>query len=348
MEPINQGTTLVETPDNPASNVGAGSEFTEENLAANIAAQLDSLPDESTGVPELPATTEVPGETPAAADTPVEKTDAEVAAEETAKMHRISQDNANLRATLKALNVDPDSDTADGLRSGLISVEDITRARTPVPATTPTPTEPATPQIPLAQKISNLQTRVRQPGRNPNADDYAKDFDELMGVVTDQDQVIKDITQTMESNDLSNLLNTTMAATKETFASEVKTVLPDDVREIGEQFFVGATDIAVGELARTHGKARAFTANGYRHAAKGLAPKFDQLMTAVYNAGSAAGIKAIKAGSPVPTGTVPVVNPITPGTGSGTPAPPADPEQFSIKNLQKNVDNYWKTTTQQV
>ena len=347
MDPVNQGNTgVVAVGETPTGDVVT--ENTLENLEVNIAAQLDSLADESTGDAETPAATPVPGETLAAADTEVEKTDAEVAAEETAKMHRVSQDNAKLRATLIALKIDPDSDTAEGLVSGLISVDDVRRAQAPASATAPTATEPATPEISLAQKISNLQTRIKQTGRNPNSTDYQKDMVDMMGVVTDLVQENQNITQTMESNDLSNLLNTTMTATKETFASEVKTVLPDDVREIGEQFFVGATDIAVGELARTHGKEAAFTANGYRHAAKGLAPKFDQLMTAVYKAGSDAATKAIKGGKPVPTGTTLVVNPIAPGVGAGTPAPPANPEQFSIKNLQKNVDDYWKTTTPQV
>jgi hypothetical protein len=346
MEPVNQENTLVETPGNPAPNVGAGSELTEENLEANILAALDSPTDVSTGAVETPAATDVPGEPPAAPDTKVEeKPPAEAVDEATGE--RLRQDNANLRATLLKLHIDPDSDTAEGLRSGLITFDDVVGARTPAPAATaPQAPESTTPQIPLAQKITNLQTRLARKEKVTD-ESYKSDMNAAIEVVLAQAQEMQNISQTMERTDLNNLLQTTLNATKEVFSTDVESVVPEDVRAIGEELFVGATDVAVGALARTHGQAKAFSKEGYQHAAKNVATRYDTFVKGIVKATQAATIKAIKEANPS-VNTATVVNPIAPGAGGGTLPPPANPNKFSIANLDANVNEFMEGTESRV
>jgi hypothetical protein len=338
-----QANTGVAPVNDPAQAGGAVTENTLENLTSNIAEQLASVADANAGDATNVASTEASGDPPAAAETKVEKTEAEVVEE--AKQQRIHQDNKNLRATLRKVGIDPDSDTAEQLRSGLITFDDVMRTRTPVQPTVAQPTEPATPQVSLDQKIINLRNRLSRKGAVTD-DLYKEDMGAALEVIADVVQANQNITQTMENNDLNNLLATTLNATKETFVSDVKSELPEDVRAIGEELFVGATDVAVGSLARQVGKAKAFTPDGYRHAGKGVAPKFDKFVQSIFKAGQNAAVNAIKAANPNLKG--PVVNPIAPGTGGGSPAPPADPNKFTEKNLNANVAEFLATTQKQV
>jgi len=344
MEPTTQANAEVVTANDPPAGGGAGTANTLENLAVNIANQLNSLSDESTGATTPPAATDAPGEPPAAPDTKVDETKhAEVVDEAT--MHRISQDNANLRTTLIKLGVDPDSDTAEQLRSGLITVDDLIRARTPaVPATTQTP-EPTTPQIPLDQKIINFRNRLNREGAVTDAL-YKEDMSAALDVIMDVVQANQNINQTMENNELNNLLTATMNVTKETFRSDVKSVIPEDVREIAEGLYIGGTEIAAGHLARRIGREKAFTKDGYRYAAQQVAPKFDQFVQSIFKAGGDATLKAIKKANP--TIKTAVVNPIAPGVGSLTPPPPVDKGKFSMQNLDANVKEFLAGTQRQV
>jgi hypothetical protein len=347
MDP-NQGNTLVETPDNPASNVGAESEFTEENLEANILAQLDLPTDASTGdVIETPAATEVPGEQPAATEPKVEETKpAEVVDEAT--FHRTSQENKDLRATLIKLGVDPDGSTAEQLRSGVVTVDDLIHARASEVTSTPQTPEPTTPQVPLSQKITNLQDRLSKEG-DVTAKSYKEDMKAAMEVITGLAQANQNISQTLEANNANNLLTSVQNATKNVFSTEVKsaTLIPEDVLPIAENFFVGATDLGAGKFAGQVGRERAFTPEGYTHVAKSITPEFDQLVQAIHKAGQDAAIAAIKKANPT-LNTATVVNPITPGAGGGTPPPPTEQSNMTIDNLEANVNKYMAETAARV
>ncbi len=343
MEPV-QGTTGVVTPDNPAPSGDAGSENTLENLNANVIAQLTSPTDVNAGVVIPPTTADASGEPPAAAEPQVDETKPAEAVDE-ATAHRLRQDNADLKATLLKLGVEPESDTADQIRTGVITVDDLIRARTPITPTAPQSTEPTTPQIPLDQKISNLRNTLNQQG-DVTAKTYKENMGAALEVIMDVVQANQDITQTMESNDLQNLLTSTMNVTKETFRTEVKSVIPEEVKEIAENFFIGGTEIAAGHLAQKIGKARAYTPQGYSDAAKLVAPKFDQLVQGIFKAGQTAAVKAIREANPAINTAV--VNPITPGVGGGSPSPPANPDKFKVENLQANVDEYLRDTQPRV
>ena len=349
----NQGNTLVETPDNPASNVGAGSEFTEENLEANILAAIDSPSGVSTGVVETPAATDVPGEPAAAPETKVEETKPAEAVDD-ATVQRLRQDLATQKATLVKLGIDPDGDTAENLRSGLITVEELISARAAdMPATTPEIASPTTPQIPLDQKIVNLQNRLGRKGQVTDAE-YKEDMSAALEVIRDVVTANQNISQTMQNNDLNNLLEATVSTTKEVFNTDVKSVVPEDVRAIGEELFVGATDVGAGNYARSllqrgykDGKERAFSPKGYRAVAKDLATRYDTFVQAIFKAGQVAAVKAINEANPS-VNTATVVNPIAPGGGGGTPPPPPEPNKFTINNLDANVDEYFAGTQPQV
>jgi hypothetical protein len=333
LDPIN---TNVAGVTNPAQTPDGSQTSTLDNLAANIAQGMgvsdEPATDVSTGAP--PPATPVPPEPPAAAEPAVEDKDAEAAAKAT----RLSQDNANLRATLTKMGVDPDSDTAEQLRTGLITVDDLMRARQPVPPTpvsTPTEPKPAAPEVPLDQKLVNLQQTLANQKGDVSAEEYRTTQGQMLEVITGLVQANQNIYQTQESNALQALLDKTLSTTKEVYGSAVTSTVPDDVKDIGESLFVGATDVEVGNLAREVGREKAFTPEGYRHVATKMAPKFDKFVQAIYKMGAQAAVDAINRGG---SSGQQVVNPLPPGGGGAPPPPPADKNHFDINNLQANVD----------
>lgn len=327
---------------NPAET-GGSQVSTLDNLEANIANNLGLPTNVSTGEPA--GSTEVPPEPPAATEPEVKESDAEAAAKET----RLSQDNANLRATLTKLGVDPDSDTAEQLRSGLVTAEDIIRARQPIPPASvveSVKSDAVAPTVSLDQKLINLQntlTTQKAKGGDVSSEEYRNTQGQFLEVITGLVTANQNINQTQEDNALRALLDRTVSTTKEVFGSAVTVKVPDDVKEIGENFFIGATDVEVGNLAREVGRERAFTPEGYRHVATKMAPKFDQFVQAVYKAGAQAATDAIKKGGPMNE-----IVPLSPGGGGAPPAPPADKNQFNLNNLDANVNAFITSTQRQV
>ena len=73
-----------------------------------------------------------------------ESTPQQLAEEATAKVSRMEQEVAKYAKVMKGLGIDPDSDTAEHLRTGMITRGDYVRSITPSEATaTPTSTPPA-------------------------------------------------------------------------------------------------------------------------------------------------------------------------------------------------------------
>jgi hypothetical protein len=347
MEPV----TNVATVTNPAPIADGSQTSTLENLGANIDAALNTgvetivPPPTNESTSEAGVSTVVPPETPAATEPEVKESDAEVAAKAT----RLSQDNADLRATLTKLGVDPDGNTAEQLRSGLITIEDLNRSRQTVqPKTETTVPDAAAPVVSLDQKLINLTNTLSKPINTTGMTEpeYREREGKMLEVITGLVQANQNINQLQEDTALKTLLNDVQTATKDVFGTAVTVKVPDDVREIGESFFIGATDISVGNLAKEVGRNRAFTPEGYRHEATKLAPKFDQFVQSIYKAGVQAATEAINKGSAPPNQMV--VNPLTPGGGGAPPAPPADKEHFDINRLNANVDAYMASTEAQV
>lgn len=308
----------------PAINQGDPNKSTLDNLDTNIATELNKS---AGGPPPTPAPTEV-------------KPDPEAAA----KMTRLSQDNSQLRATLLKMGIDPDSQTAEQLRSGLVTFDEIIRTRQPAP---PPPVQPtlASPKVPLGQKLADLKHALTgQDGKNVTAEEYRATQNQLLEVVQDLVEANQSIARVQENNDLKTLVDQTLSATKQVFGATVAAKVPQDVREIGEKLFVGATDIGVGELAAQVGRERAFTPQAYRHVAGKLAPDFDRFVQSIFTAGQQAALTSIQRGQPVSQG----INPLPPGTGRGSPPAPPNKKQFSLENLDRNVDAFIANTQAQI
>lgn len=328
MEPI----TGVATVTDPAQNQGGAQKSTLENLDANIANALNLQAEPSPGAP---LATPVPP--PAAAEP------AKIEAEAEAKMTRLSQDNSQLRTTLIKLGIDPDSQTAEQLRNGFISFDDILRSRQPIAPQQPS-IAPA-PRVPLNQKIQSLRTTLTgQDGKNVTAEEYRQTMTQALDVIGDLAEANQNIYKVQEKNELQNLVTQTLTATKQVFGSSVALKVPEPVREIGERLFIGATDLGVGELAAQVGREQAFTPGAYRHVATKLAPDFDKFVQAIFQAGQQAAVTNINRGLPPGAAVVP----LAPGTGRGSPPPPKPKGTFSFDNLDRNVDAFLASTQAQI
>ena len=334
-----QTDTGVVATDDPSTSQGAEPN-TLDNLDARVAEVIDSQTSASTG-DATPATTPVPGEQEAAPATPAEGTSQAEADE--AKMHRVSQENAKLRIAITKFGVDPDSDLVEQINAGVITVDDITRARQPVtPTAAPQASTPTAPEIPLDQQIDNLQSIVNAPipERGYSSEDVQARDKAFMGVIAGQVKQIQNITQSQEQKEQQEQAHSMVAATNVVFnedvLSDLMAEIPEDVREIGSKMFLGATDIENIELIKSHGKEKALTADGYRFSANKVAPEMKQFIQAVYKAGQdSTNPNPIPPTHPIAPRTN--VQPLRPG-GGPTPAPPVDKDKFAIENLSRNVD----------
>lgn len=323
-----------------AAPVAGQPENTPTNLDANVVAEPTPPTDASAGAaPD--ATTTAPSEPEAAPAAPVEGTPE---AEAAAKSQRISQDNANLRALALKMGIEPDSDTAEQLVAGLVTYEDIQRARQPATTTEAQPSTPTAPEIPLGQKIDNLRSVLSKPipPEGLSADEVVSRQNALLDVVAGQAKQIENVTKSQEQKDQQDEAGRMVAATNDVFEKEVLSGLgieiPEEVRQIAASAFLGATDIENINLGNTVGVERANTPDGYRHSATQIAPQFKQLIQALVQVGRNPNPNP----NPNPRPTVPTpvpgtrINPLRPG-GGPTPAPPVDKDYFDIRNLDRNV-----------
>jgi len=329
----------VATQTNPGTTEGSTGTSTLDNLEANVAAQIGGPEGIAPSAP-AGATTEPEG-TPAAGE-PKAGEDAEAAA----KAQRISQDNANLRATLIAAGIDPDSDTAEHLRTGLVTLDDIIRSKQPaptVPAAAPK-TDATASEVPLDQKLINLQNALAAQKGDVSAEQYRETQGKMIEVITGLVQANQSITQQRKIDANTQVVQGMIGAANDVFTKEVASDIPEDVREIASTMFLGATDLEHGAVEQQFGNA-AHTPEHFRNTAAKVAPKVKAFVQAIYKAGAQAQLEAINKGRP--TGGA-VVNPLQPGTGSGSPPPPPAPGKYDIRNLNANVDEVLRSTQLQI
>jgi hypothetical protein len=334
---------------NPPVTPDGSQTSTLENLEANIASELGlpeaappAAPVTNTSTSAEPPATTVPPEPSAATEPEAADSDAEAEAKAT----RLSQANADMRIILTKFGVDPDSDVAEQLKSGLITVDELLRTRQPVTTAEPAKPDAAAPVVSLGQKLINLKNARSQLKGDVTAEQFYNLFDMQSEMITDLVKANQNFSQMQEDSALQSLLDKTVGATKTVFNDKVTSQIPDDVKEFGQSLFIGVTDIEVGSLAQKIGREKAFTPEGYTHVATQMAPKFDAFVQAVFKAGQRAGANAITNPN-APTGTPPI-NPVTPGGGSVPPTPPTDKNQFSLANLDKNVNAVLASTQIQV
>lgn len=333
------------------TNEGGSQESTLQNLDANTAQELSNQQAASSQTGDsagdtTQVSTEAPGtpqssEEPAAADTQASETEAEVAGKAT----RIAQDNADLRRTLEAIGVNPDSADAEHLRSGLIDPKEFIKSRYSsilTPDNTPQTSEPAATTVPLDQKLIDIQHDLKgQEGREITGKEYQKTqtqmLDVIQNLVTDNQNSQFD----QRNRDTKDLQNRNIAATNDVFNQTASVNIPQDLREDAADLVLGSTDIAVGKLAREFGPQKALTPAGYTHEAKAASEKLNRIVEAAYKAGQTAAITNIN-----PPANPPIV-PLQPGGGS-TPIPQGNKPKMTLDNLDSNVDKFLATTQNQV
>jgi len=334
--------TGVAAPNNPVSGEGSTGTSTLDNLEANIAAEMNLPADTSTSVP-AEGTTEVPEATPAAEEPTVE----DKLAEATAKAERLSQDNANHRAVLTKLGIDPDSQTAEHLRLGLVTIEDVMRAKQPItPAAEAPKTEAVAPAVPLEQKLINLQKALAEPIPPTGMTDaqYHNRESKMLEVITDLVQANQGITREREIDQSNQRVQSMIGAANDVFVKEVAAHIPEEMKDIASEAFLGAADIEHAEMVKQFGE-RANTAEHFGNAAAKVAPRFNQLIQAIFKAGGQATIDAINKSNP--TGQT-LVNPLQPGAGGGTPPPSVPKDKFDLNNLDANVAEHLAGTQVQI
>ncbi len=351
--PETTGVVATVDPDTSTSQ-GVPQVNTLDNLDANVVAHVDSQTGVSAGDGTPPATP-VPGGPEAAPATPAEGTPPAEADEAT--MHRVSQDNSALRAFVRKMGVDPDSDVVEQVNSGLVTYDDIIRARQPaIPTTTPGTSPPPAPEIPLGQKIDNLKSILDAPIPRDgySSEDVKEQQKAFFDVITGQAKVIDNVTQSQEQRVLQEKADSMVSATNDVFntavIAELADELPEEVRQTAAQMFLGATDIANISLKAEIGQ-EAISAKGYRHSATQVAPEYKKLIQAVYKAGQDSNNP-----NPNPAPTTPTVPntprtnvlPLRPGAGGGSPPPPVNKNKWDIRNLSANVAEHMSQQEGQV
>lgn len=342
-----QGNEPVHSPSDPNPN-------TLDNLEANIIKELDNVnTGENDGVPQIPDTTDTSGQpaaAPAGQATTQEPAKPAEAGADNAKFQRVSQENSNLRKTLTKLGIDPDSDIAEQINSGLITFEDVVRMKT-TPAQSfqqpQTQAQQPAPQVTLDQKLTNLTNilAAQKTKTEISADEYLKTQDHILGVVADLVQANQTLQQSSERTVNEQRLDKCVQAINDVFENEIKSIIPAEVSQVAKSAFLGLTDINNVDLVKQIGPDRAQTPEGYTHTAQQAAPNFKKLIQSVYQAGMKAATKNITTGNPNPNQPNTNVVPLTPGGGPVQPPPP-DKNRFDLDNLDANVTNFLASTTQ--
>jgi hypothetical protein len=209
------------------------------------------------------------------------------------------------------VGIDPDSDVAENLRSGLITVDDILRTRQPQQPTAQSTQEPEAQPPTLDQKLQSLQKRLGRSDPVTN-EEYKQDMSAALDVIG---TLVRDIQDGKREQNTQRLFEEVTTSTKEVFSSQLKDKIPEDVRDMGEKLFFYATDQAAGELAASIGRDAAFTGDRYRQVAGKLIPQFDKFISSIFKAGAQAQMSAMNKGGGG-------IAPIAPGHSGGAPPPP--------------------------
>ena len=302
-----------------------------DNLSANI---LENLTQAQSGenVDADTAVTQEGTET-AATQTQAETTTTAV---DDGTVTRLEQQLAESKNLLQVLGIDPEGTTAEQLKAGLITPEQLKQQ-----ISAPTQTETTSPQVPLDQKLTNIQSKVSSRQGDITAENYQQDMKELLGVVNDLAETNKNLNKRNEQSDLRNVQQQNIATVYDELGqTEVFKNLDPSVQETAKQMVLGAVDIGVSRLAiQPNIGNQAYTPAGYKHVANQFIPKFNELITKAFEAGKTANTQQI-----VKNNTA--IAPITAGTGANTVQAPA--KRFKIEDMGKNTIEYLSKEAVQV
>ncbi|KKN29810.1 hypothetical protein LCGC14_0840370 [marine sediment metagenome] len=256
-------------------------------------------------------------------------------AEDAGTVKRLEQQLADSNNTIRMMGIDPNGTEAEGLRSGVITLEQLRPAA-------PVSTETTSPQVPIDQKLTNLQSKLSTRQGDVTAANYNEDIKEILGVVNELVETNKSLNQRNEQSDLKSVQQQNIATVYDELGqTEVFKNLDPSVQEIAKEMVLGAVDIGVARLAVTQPDRDGlnYTPVRYKHVVNQFAPKFNDLITKVFEAGKTANTQQIVKNNET-------VAPITAGTGSTTVQPPQ--QRFKIEDITKNTSEYLSKEAAQV
>lgn len=325
---------VVETPQAPAPTPS-----TLENLEENVDNQLNS----TTGESAAPADgSQAPVDPSAATDLPAEGTPP---AEADGKNERVLQQNAAMKLAFQHLGINADSPVIEQINNGLLTRDQILGTPVVQPVA---PAIPPAPTVTTEQRLANIDKIVAQEG-DVSADDFRGVIGQIKDVVSDVVRENAQLKQARDQDQRETLSDRTARVTTDVF-DEIAAGLPAEVKAIAQEAFQGMVDNKVWDLAADPnvGQQRALSVDGYKFAAQQLAPQFAALVAAIQ-------------GNPAPVVTAPVppqpigapatpgaVQPLAPGGGIPSPAPPAPKGTFTIENLEDNANRYMANQTLRV
>ncbi len=258
-------------------------------------------------------------------------------AEDEGTVTRLEQQKAESDNLLRLLGVDPDGITAEQLRSGVITPQQHFGQQ----FTAPTQTETPSPQVPLSQKLTNIQNKLSSRQGDVTAENYSHDMKEILEVVTGLVETNKTLKQRNEQSDLKSMQQQNITTVYDELGqTEVFKNLDPSVQETAKQMVLGAVDIGVSRLAtQANVGNQAYTPAGYKHVANQFIPKFNELITKAFEAGKAANTQQIVVNNTK-------VVPMTAGSGAEMVSTPV--KRFKIDDMAANTVEYLKTEAAQV
>lgn len=234
------------------------------------------------------------------------------------KATRLEQEIASYKRVMEVMGIDPDSDVAQRVMSGVVSKEDLMRQiGAQQPAQQP-------------QEAPGARERLRQLVDRVNSDEPTQDdFKESLRIIAD---LVEEGSRTAEQQKAQTTLQSCAQAVTDVLRQDpVHTQMPEQLRTAEEQMFLAATDFLVGAEARKTGNPQAFlNPRVYGFYASKAAEQLGGLREYYMSQGRQATRTA-----PKPTS----VNPIPPSTG-GQPVQGPPPELITVKNMRQAAAQY--------
>lgn len=248
--------------------------------------------------------------------TPVEPTQAVA---DNGKAARLEQEIAAYKRVIEVMGIDPDSDVAQRVMSGVVSKDDLMRqigAQQPAEQ----PQQPASAHARLQQLVERVNND------EPTQDDFKESLQIIADLVNEQNQA------TEQQKVQTTLQSCAQAVTNVLHQDPVHSQMPDQLKAAEEQMFLAATDFLVGAEARKAGNPQAFlNPRVYGFYANKAAEQLGELREYYMSQGR----QPIK-----PPTTKPVqVNPIAPSQG-GQPVQGPPPEMITVKNMRQAANRY--------
>jgi hypothetical protein len=244
--------------------------------------------------------------------------------DDTGKVTRLEQELATTKQLLSdTLGIDPDSDVVEKFRNGLITKEDLLGTKAAE--------QPKSAIDRLRDHQESVKNRLKR-GEPITPDDYVNGL-ELT------EQIAIESSQHQQENERIKLFTDCKNAAESAILKDpLHTDLPDNIKEIETQMFLGATDNLLGMEAANHSDPNGFlTPDHYKFYGNKSHERYNQLRQHWIDYGAQQATKNI-------TSTKTNINPVTSSTGSGSTT---QPEQKFNWNEQKVEDAYQKYVASQ-